>query len=72
METLPWLSTIAGEQPTNRNVRLESEQQTPMLCTDFFLRNNSDESFCFYMSETYLSFIKMALAESKKKNICHM
>ena len=56
----------------NRNVRLESEQQTPMLCTDFFLRNNSGESFCLYMSETYLSFIKMALAESKEKNLRNM
>ena len=40
-----------------------------MLCIDFFLKNNSDESFCIYKSETYLSFFKMALRESKEKNI---
>ena len=37
VETQPRLSTIAGEQLINHDVRLESEQQTPMLCTEFLL-----------------------------------
>jgi len=43
VETHPRCSTIAGEQLINDNVRLESEQQILMLCTDFFLRHLSLE-----------------------------
>ena len=43
VETRPRLSTIAGEQLINQNVRLESEQQKSMLCIEFFLRYHSHE-----------------------------